>query len=272
MEDLAQKEAEFVPIINEYPLVKVNSALRSFARLHAHFWARPPQGVWTDEWSCKLTVPPTPGRTRPRFLRLIAGATLRRFLSKYGAVLSPELLAGYEYFVKNFSIVREFWSRPPLTLAHGDAHIGNLWFTENSTQCGFFDMQCNAAENCMRDITYNLISGCDSIQLQNEETRYLQMYLGHLNGFLEKRGIEPLGFKEAWFQYRMQAWWVLAAFLISAGANNLMEQRVGALLFAMKAHFFEIRTRDWGRVFVLFGRLHCQPHLQFVLNSVPALR
>ena len=98
------------------------------------------------------------------------------------------------------------------------------------------------------------------------------MYLGHLNGFLEKRGIEPLGFKEAWFQYRMQAWWVLAAFLISAGANNLMEQRVGALLFAMKAHFFEIRTRDWGRVFVLFGRLHCQPHLQFVLNSVPALR
>lgn len=59
------------------------------------------------------------------------------------------------------------------------------------------------------------------------------MYLGHLNGFLAKRGIEPLGFKEAWFQYRMQAWWVLAAFLISAGANNLMEQRVGALLLLL---------------------------------------
>ncbi len=40
MDDLASKGAEFVAIVEPYPLVKVTSVMRSFARLHAHFWER----------------------------------------------------------------------------------------------------------------------------------------------------------------------------------------------------------------------------------------
>ncbi len=79
--------------------------------------------------------------------------------------MSPELLAGYDCFVANFQAVRKFWSRAPLTAVHGDGHLGNMWFTNGAHDCGFFDMQCIAAEHCMRDVTYNLISGCDSAQV-----------------------------------------------------------------------------------------------------------
>jgi hypothetical protein len=64
--------------------------------------------------------------------------------------------------------------------------------------------------------------------LRNDEKEYIAAYLAHLNVALAKRGIAPpLSFDEAWWQYRIQSWWVFAAFLISAGANNLMEPRIG---------------------------------------------
>ena len=143
-------------------------------------------------------VPATRSRTRPYFLRLIANTTLSNFLSRYGCVaalpghaffwsggfsfhrwlhscyhrdiFTPELLTGYKCFINNFNKIRRFWSQSPLTLCHGDPHLGNLWyvylfsaqspwfaplmrcvlpkidrFSKGGSECGFFDMQCAAA-------------------------------------------------------------------------------------------------------------------------------
>jgi len=40
MGDLGERNAEFASVIDAYPDRKVKSALRSFARMHAHFWDR----------------------------------------------------------------------------------------------------------------------------------------------------------------------------------------------------------------------------------------
>mmetsp|Transcript_17321 Transcript_17321/g.23927 ORF Transcript_17321/g.23927 Transcript_17321/m.23927 type:complete len:102 (+) Transcript_17321:237-542(+) len=74
----------------------------------------------------------------------------------------------------------------------------------------------------MRDVAYHLISSYPPDALEAEEKELIKEYLAELNSRLEN----PLSFEEAWFQYRMHALWVLAAFVISAGAGNLFSPNV----------------------------------------------
>lgn len=78
----------------------------------------------------------------------------------------------------------------------------------------------------MRDVAYNLSCGYDPDLLAKHERGLIQLYLATLNPLLARRGIEPLTFDDAWFQYRLHVVWAIAAFVISAGASDLMDGRV----------------------------------------------
>ena len=78
----------------------------------------------------------------------------------------------------------------------------------------------------MRDVAYNLSCGFDPELLGAHERALIQLYCDTLNPLLQRKGLEPLSFDAAWFQYRLHIVWAIAAFVISAGASDLMDGRV----------------------------------------------
>ena len=226
-----ERDVIFPTILDPYPIDRVRLVLRSLARFHAANWNRVPLGCWTDEWSASRTVPSSIsiGRTRPPFLKIIATSTLTKALERYPSALDPSIVSAYRKFIANYPAVRKFWSTGDLTMCHGDCHIGNMGFRKDDRSMFFFDMQCVAAEHPMRDVSYHLLSCFNDGDLADVEDELLSYYLHHLNERIGD-GENGLGFEEAVFHYRIQSFWVLTAFVISAGASELMDESVGRVI------------------------------------------
>ena len=226
LRDLGAQGCTFPSITGTYTPEQCKVVLASCAQMHAAFWGRPPAGCWTDEWSAPQTDPPTRERTRPRWLRLIAETTLKKFIKRLPGRLPPDVVRTYKRFILHFHTVRRYWSTAgTLTMVHGDCHAGNMFFRPDGSS-GFLDMQCVAAEHCMRDVAYHMSSVFTPHVLEAREDELIAHYLEHLNARLAERGIAPLNSEEAHFQYRLHTLWALAAFVISAGASELMEEGV----------------------------------------------
>ena len=158
--------------------------------------------------------------------------TLEKALKWYPNCMDSSIVSSYRKFIENYPIVRKFWStEAPLTMVHGDCHIGNMSFFKNDdTKMWFFDMQCVAAEHCMRDIAYHLIACFNDGELTDEiEEELIQYYLEHLNRHLSQNE-SGLSYEEAYFHYRVHSFWCLTAFVISAGASDLMAGAVSRVV------------------------------------------
>ncbi|KAJ1456914.1 kinase-like domain-containing protein [Pelagophyceae sp. CCMP2097] len=211
LEDLAERGAEFPTVASKHPRPRVEAVLRSLANLHAPFFGRPPPHVWTDA-------------SRPPFLRIISDETLKNVLKRFPGLLPPLVLETYELFLANYEAVRRHWSEGVLTLVHGDAHLGNMFFANGAV--GFYDLQCVAAEHPFRDVAYHLCSSCDSDDLALNEQHYVSYYVSQLNA---AAGLQVLTFEAAWAAYRIHALWACCAFVLCSGASELFESKMAKL-------------------------------------------
>ena len=90
-------------------------------------------------------------------------------------------------------------------------HIGNMSFFKNDdTKMWFFDMQCVAAEHCMRDIDTMLST---TVNYGRDRGGADTVLLGHLNQHLSQSE-SGLSYEETWFSLRMcHSFWCLTAFV-----------------------------------------------------------
>lgn len=207
-----------------HPLRRVMAVLDAEASLHAEFFMRTPSCVWHSG-------------NRPRFLQLIAQSTKKGVCSKFGEVFTPAVLRDYELFLNHYDVVRRHWDMGVGTLVHGDAHLGNYFFAEEyldgeivKTTARMYDFQCTAREHPIRDVVYHLMSSVDESVVNEScgDRGLLQTYVDLFNDKMRKREesseeIIFLSFNDAWSQYRLHSFWVLAAFVISAGAGDLFD-------------------------------------------------
>ena len=56
---------------------------------------------------------------------------------------------------KHWNLLTKYWRQPPLTLIHGDAHLGNVYFRDDGT-AGFYDWQLVNANTPLCDVSYFL--------------------------------------------------------------------------------------------------------------------
>jgi len=77
-------------------------------------------------------------------------------------------------------------------------------------------------ENPMRDVAYFLSSSYDGQLLEEDEGELIQFYLNKLAEFGVPKDEIPT-FEEALFDYRIQLWAVMYAFVFSGGFSNLMD-------------------------------------------------
>jgi hypothetical protein len=223
LDDILAKNVSFPTILDNCSTDRAQLVVSSLARIHARNWGHPPDAIWNDQ-------------NRPLFLSVIALETLQKIQKRYEKkpLISVEMECAYRRYIDNYDQIRKRWSAEVLTLVHGDTHIGNMHFypsTSDGSQelrMGFHDWQCVAQEHGMRDVGYFLLSSLDSDALEANdcelERKLLETYLTELN--LQLTLTNPsctlLTYSDLWRLYQELSWWTLTAFLISAGAADLM--------------------------------------------------
>lgn len=197
--------------------------LKELSRLHARYWRQPPDGVWKYSKETGLSLGST-----PPMLRILAESAFSNVKQRYCSRLRffDDVDEAYKLMHSQFARLRKYWSQGPITLCHGDSHMGNVFVSRGLGRGGLVDYQCLAEEHCMRDISYHLVNSCSSEDLAPIENHLMKYYLSELRASLEllnpQYAREVPEFPVAYFMHRTYALWNLTAWMICCGMAGIV--------------------------------------------------
>ena len=169
---------------------QVGHGLQGLARLHSQYWAfsavTHPELAWVQTWE------PTEGFAEGLASRIPKG--LER-----GAACLPEEVGelGVEAILSAWARVVRSLAQGPLTLLHGDPHIGNTYVLPHD-DIGFLDWQVVRRGNWSHDVGYFLVSALTVADRRRSEAELIEAY----RGALAPPGGERPSKEEAWLRYR----------------------------------------------------------------------
>ena len=218
MEDVTRRGADPRDATRPLTVDQVAHGMRGLARLHSRYWefsstTHPALG-WVATWA------PTEGFQ----------SGLRRFvptgLERGADRLPPEVLA-----CSGDELVAE-WARfvaslvtGPVTLLHGDAHVGNLYVLPGD-EVGFLDWQVVRRGDWSQDAGYFLVGALTEDDRRAAERDLLAEYVGALE---VPHGERPSA-DEAWTRYRASAAYGLAIWLSTLGTDGFQRREVSLAL------------------------------------------
>jgi aminoglycoside phosphotransferase (APT) family kinase protein len=215
--------------------------LHAFAELHASFW----------DWSAKAREEILPlGRDTHRaarsreITRALDAAALVPAHRAAPEIVSPRLLETCRRAIHRWDRLLEAWSRGPLTLVHGDSHLGNCFEypADSGPRVGMLDFQAVHWSHGVRDVQYFLINSLEPEILAAHEEALLRSYCDALG----RHGVS-LGLEEAWDRYRAFSFQTLMAGVVPLGLGALTErdQTVLAITRRSAAAAERLAFRDW---------------------------
>ncbi len=232
MEDVTRRGADPRDATRPLTLDQVANGLRSLARLHSLFWGLSgtthPHLAWVQTWE------PTEGYLGPLRERVPAGLDLAR-----GTVRNLTAECGTtETIVDSLARFARTLTHGPLTLLHGDAHIGNTYVLPDD-DIGFLDWQVVRRGNWSHDVGYFLVSALTVEDRRRSETELVEEYLAALDVPSEQRPTS----EEAERRYRASPAYGLAVWLATLGAGTAQTREVClALTERYSAAFVELDT------------------------------
>jgi hypothetical protein len=194
-------------------LDRATRCLRTLARLHAGFSGT---SAAARERALPLDLHPFLSPTRlPVMLavnRLAAAPCQRR---------APDLFddacaALYRRGLSHWGALCRAWYREPLTLVHGDSHLGN--FFETGDEMGMLDFQGAHWSQGMRDVQYLLIHSMQPRLLERHERDLVVGYAEEVS-----RLGAPLSPEQAWDQYRGFSFQSLMTAVVSLGLGSFTD-------------------------------------------------
>ncbi|MFY9588625.1 MAG: phosphotransferase, partial [Actinomycetota bacterium] len=168
LEDLAERGGRFGDIRRSASAEEAAAVVAALARLHAAFWQSPRFG--TDlTWIASHAADP-----KNVFIRPLVRAALRR-VERSHPHLVPD---GARVLVAERDRIEHALAAGPVTLLHGDPHLGNIYF--DGTQPGFLDWQVVRRGHGLRDVTYFLVLSVETEIRRAHQTDLLRVYLREL--------------------------------------------------------------------------------------------
>jgi Ser/Thr protein kinase RdoA (MazF antagonist) len=213
-EDLGMRAARFTTVAERLMLDQVQVVMRELARLHAAFWDSP--RLRSDlAW---LKGPDNSPRIRVE--RFLCAVAVRPALRKFRELVPPELRAAAPRIIAARDRLEAAWAHGPLTLIHGDAHVGNLFFLKHTV--GFLDWQVAQRGQGMRDVAYFLINSVPTELRRTHQRELIGSYLATL----AQLGVAAPDFAQAWEQYRSHAFYTWIATVVTAAAATLQREPI----------------------------------------------
>jgi Phosphotransferase enzyme family len=203
MEDVLSRGGDPRDATRPMTVSQVASGLRGLARLHSQFWGLTetthPALAWVQPWAA------TEGFKTVVQQRIADGLSLAAErvpaqLAAYGDTLI-DLMAGYIGTL----------TRGPVTLLHGDAHIGNTYVLPGD-DVGFLDWAVVRRGNWSQDVGYFLVSALTVADRRAHEAELIELYTAALE--VDERPSAD----EAWLRYRASAAYGLPIWLATLSA------------------------------------------------------
>jgi hypothetical protein len=231
MEDLIKRGADPRDATRSMSIEQVAHGMRGLARLHSQYWglsARThPRLRFLKTWK------PSKGWQVGLKSRIPVG--LER-----GAQVLPAEVTKF-----NADAIVSFWTRyvaslteRPMTLLHGDAHIGNTYVLPDD-EVGFLDWQVVRRGEWSQDVGYFLISALTVEDRRAHERSLLEEYRRTLR---VPTGERPSA-QTVWERYRATPAYGLAIWLSTLGTEGYQSREVSTLLSQRFASaFLELDT------------------------------
>lgn len=231
MEDLTLRDADPRDATRPLRVEQVANGLRGLARLHSQYWGLSrqshPQLRWVKTWKAskgwqvglRKRIPiglQRCAQTLPCAVRTLDGDSIVRLWSDYVGTLS----------------------RGPMTLLHGDAHIGNTYVLPGDDM-GFLDWQVVRRGNWSQDVGYFLVSALTEQDRRDHERDLLEVYRSHLQVPASQRPSAA----QAWTHYRASPAYGMAVWLSTLGTDGWQSRDIStALAERFAAAFVELDT------------------------------
>ena len=215
-------------------------ALSTLAELHAGFW----------EWDAArreallpIALHPFLPRRRRAMSRALLAAAIGPCRSRAPDVFTPQLEALCRRALARWDDLIAYWYAGPLTLVHGDSHLGNLFEMDgpDGRRMGMLDFQAVHWSKGLRDVQYHLIHSLAPDLLAQHESSLIDHYVAEL----ARRGI-TLDPELAREQYRAFSFQTLMTDAVSfAGGLTEREAVVRTVLERSTAAVERLRFADW---------------------------
>ncbi len=195
-------------------LEKARGCLAAFAKFHAFYNDRPHE---EQERRLPFATHPFMSPVMTEISRFINKASVSPCRKKVPDSFPESAADTYRLAMAHWDELLEWWYRNPLTLIHGDSHLGNF-FVDGDTM-GMIDFQAAQWGKGIRDVQYFLIDSLPTEVLAANEQALVRYYTEQL----AENGMD-LPFEEAWEQYRAYSFQTLMTIVVSLGLGPLTEK------------------------------------------------
>lgn len=219
LEDLAMRGVRFGDVRRPADLAEASAVVAALAHFHASFWESERFGG-NLSWIVSHVTDPNNAFVRP-----LVRIAFRR-VSASQAHLIP---SGAPSLIARRSEIERALARGPITLLHGDPHLGNLYFDGRTP--GFLDWQVVRKGHALRDLAYFLVLSLDTDLRRAHQMELVRDYVRELAA----RGVELPPFENAWQRFRKEAFYPWIAAVVTSGLGGLQAQEIAAVGLARAA-------------------------------------
>jgi hypothetical protein len=192
---------------------RARRCLRTLARLHAGFAGMEPA---ERERALPLDLHPFLSPSRAPVMLAINRLAVTPCQERAPETFDAEAVALYRRALAHWDTLAETWYREPLTLVHGDSHLGN--FFESGDEMGMLDFQAAHWGHGIRDVQYFLINSMRPEQLAAQERDLVAAYCEE-----RTRLGAPLDPETGFEQYRGLSFQTLMTAVVSRGLGSFTD-------------------------------------------------
>jgi hypothetical protein len=196
-------------------LERVRACLDTFARLHAcHYGLDRAEQLRILPLDYHPFLSPTMGVVSRNLNRL----ALKPCMKKLPGAIPADVVEVYRRTLKHWDALLEYWFGGPLSLLHGDSHLGN--FFVSGDEMGMLDWQAAHWGKGIRDVEYFLVDALPADVLAEHERELVDYYVQRRAH--HGAAIDP---EQTWQEYRGFTYHTLMTIVVSIGFGALNEEQ-----------------------------------------------
>jgi hypothetical protein len=192
---------------------RAEHCLRALARLHAGFAGLP---TAERERTLPYRLHPFLSPSLKPVMLAVNRLAVARCHERAPDTFDDDDAALYRRALDHWETLSDAWYREPLTLVHGDSHLGN--FFETGDEMGMTDFQGAHWSKGIRDVQYFLINSMPADRRVEHERELVAGYCEEVT-----RLGAPLAVEEGWEQYRGFSFQSLMTAVVSLGLGSFTD-------------------------------------------------
>ena len=213
----------------------VRRCLDTFARLHACHYDL---SSIEREAILPLDYHPFLSPTMGLVSRTLNRLALKPCMKKRPGEIPADVARAYQSTVKNWDTLLNYWFCGPLSLLHGDSHLGNFFVPGD--EMGMLDWQATHWGKGIRDVQYFLIDSLPADTLAANERDLVEYYV-------QRRGHygTAIDVEETWQEYRSFTFHTLMTIIVSIGFGALNEEQDALMAEILRRSVAAVQRVDY---------------------------